>query len=417
MSTLYIRLPAYANIESLQSGSPLFCPFALASDGNRIEREGVAALAELGELVKRARNVTLLLAASDVTLLRIKMPPLSGARLRAALPNLVEDRLMSDPAECVVVAGAMHEGLRTVGVVQRNWLELLARTLRSLGARKLSALPAQLCLPLQGEAVAAAVSEHGTDIDLTLRTGPQEGMGVSIVADQPETAAVEVMQTLSALVPQAPVVMYVPPTRQGDYQDSLHLASALEQRITLHADSWAHWIAGAQEAGLDMIGGLGGSSAPGFEWRRWRWPLVLAAGLLLVNIAGLNIDWLGMQREAEALRTGMIQNYRAAFPEDKVIVDPLAQARQKVAAARNAGGELAADDFLALTAALAEAWTNAAGGGTAPVAALDYRDRVLTVRLKPDADVQAEALQSALAARNLSVTQQGDGVWQIGRAR
>src|SRR5690606_18742610 len=130
----------------------------------------------------------------------------------------------------------MHEGLRTVGVVQRNWLELLARTLRSLGARKLSALPAQFCLSPQEDAVAAAVSEHGTDIDLTLRTGPQEGMGVAVVADQPETAALEVMQSLSALVPQERIVMYVPPARLRDYQDSLHLAHALEQRVTLHED-------------------------------------------------------------------------------------------------------------------------------------------------------------------------------------
>lgn len=416
MSTLYIRLPAYANIESLQAGSPLFCPFALASDGNRIEREGMAALAELGELVKRSRSVVLLLAASDVTLLRIKMPPLSGARLKAALPNLVEDRLMSDPAECVVVAGAMHEGLRTVGVVQRNWLELLARTLRSLGARKLSAVPAQLCQPLQEDAV-AAVSEHGTDIDLTVRTGSEDGMGVAIVAEQPESAAFEVLQTLDALVPQAPVAVYVPQTRLRDYQDSLHLANTLEQRITLHSDSWARWIAGAQGAGLDMMSGLVSGGGSGFEWRRWRWPLALAAGLLLVNIAGLNIDWLGMQREAEALRAGMIQNYRAAFPQDTVIVDPLAQARQRAAAARNAGGELAPDDFLALTAALAEAWSGTGGSGPALVAALDYRDRVLTVRLKADANVQPDALQTALAARNLSVTQQGDGIWQIGRPR
>ena len=97
----------YLVCPGLQPGMPLYCHYAAASPGGAIEREGVAALSELAEQVKRAQRVVLLLAASDVTLLRIKMPPLSGAKLRAALPNLVEDRLMSDPEECVVVAGWM----------------------------------------------------------------------------------------------------------------------------------------------------------------------------------------------------------------------------------------------------------------------------------------------------------------------
>ena len=412
MSNLYIRLPSHVAAEGLQPGMPLYCHFAIATTGGAIEREGVAALSELAEPVKRAQRVVLLLAASDVTLLRVKMPPLSGAKLRAALPNLVEDRLMSDPEECVVVAGEMHAGMRTVAVVSRNWLELLVRTLQALGARHISAIPAQLCLPFQGEAATAAVLEHGTDADMAVRLAEQEGIGLSIAADQPESLAFEAMQSLAAVVPAAPIVLYVPQSRVRDYQESMHIAPALEQRITLHADTWQRWVGGADKVGLDLMTGLGAGAGPKFDWKPWRWPLIIGAAVLLVNVIGLNVDWLRLKREAAALSNGMVQTYRSAFPKDPVVIDPLAQLRQKIAGAQRGTGQLAPDDFVALAAAFSEAWAST-GQGTAPVAGLEYRDRALTVKLKPGASVSMDQLSSALASRNLSITQPSAGVWQI----
>ncbi|MDP9109640.1 MAG: type II secretion system protein GspL, partial [Pseudomonadota bacterium] len=129
MSTLYIRLLSNAAAERLGELRQLHCPFALVSEPGAVEREGEATLADLAPMIAQAARVTVLLAASDVSLLRLKVPPLSPARLRAALPNLLEEKLMSDPADCVIVAGALSEGLRTVAVVQRAWLEQLASTL------------------------------------------------------------------------------------------------------------------------------------------------------------------------------------------------------------------------------------------------------------------------------------------------
>ena len=121
MTTLYIRYPAKASIEH---GAAQSCPFALVGDGGNLLQQGAAALGNLADLVASARRVVLLLAASDVTLLRVKVPPLSAARLKAALPNLVEEQVLGDPADCVLaVAPAVDSsGMRTVAVVQRAWL-------------------------------------------------------------------------------------------------------------------------------------------------------------------------------------------------------------------------------------------------------------------------------------------------------
>ena len=127
MSTLYIRLPSKAAAEASEHWTALPCPFALTSSTNAIEREGVAPLSDMASAVATAQRVVLIVAASDVTLLRVKTPPLSAAKLKLALPNLVEDQLMVDPDECVVVPGNFIDGLRTAAVMQRGWLEILSK--------------------------------------------------------------------------------------------------------------------------------------------------------------------------------------------------------------------------------------------------------------------------------------------------
>ncbi|HJV75826.1 MAG TPA: type II secretion system protein GspL [Noviherbaspirillum sp.] len=415
MSTLYIRLPSHSAAEDLQPGMPLYCEFALVANRGVIEREGVVALSEMSEVVKRAQRVVLLLAASDVTLLRLKIPPMSAVRLKTALPNLIEDQVMSDPAECVVVAGEMHSELRTVAVVARSWLEILRKTLLGLGAKSMVALPSQLCLPFQRGTVSAAASEHGADIAIAVRLAEQDGVGLAIMADQPESAAFEAMQSLAAMVPHAPIELYVPTTRLRDYEESLHIAPALQERIKLHPDSWQRWIDSADRVSLDLMSGLA-ASGPKLDWRPWRWPLILAAAVLAINVIGLNVSWLRLRNEAETLRTSMVQAYKMAFPKETVVVDPLAQLRQKMAAAQRDSGQIAPDDFLGLAAAFGEAWARS-GQGTAPVAALEYRERTLTVKLKAGSSISIEQIESALAAQNLSVVQSGAGVWQIRRAK
>jgi general secretion pathway protein L len=416
LSILYIRLPSKAAADIAQSETPLYCQFALASESGAVDRDGVAALSEMSELIGRASRVVLILAASDVTLLRVKVPPMSAARLRAALPNLIEDQLMNDPADNVVVAGETQDDLRTVAVVHRGWLELLSKTLFALRARSISAVPAQLCLPFQQDTAAAAITEYGQDIDVAVRLTQQEGLGLSIIVDQLETAPVEVIESLSAIVPRAPLNLYVPQTHVHTYEDALRVAPELNERIKVVADSWPRWIAGANKVSIDLMTGLGAAGGPKLNWRPWRWPLALAAALLLLNTVGLNVDWLRLRREADAINSSMVQTYRSAFPKETLVIDPVAQMRQKFAAAQRGSGQIAPDDFIALTAAFGEAWQGT-GQGAQAIGGIEYRDRSLSVKLKPDSNVPMDDIKTALAARNLTVTQPSANLWQIRSAQ
>lgn len=417
MSTLYIRHPSKAasDADTVLEVPP--CLFALVADNGAIEREGSATLAALSDAIRQAKRVVLLLAASDVSLLRVKVPPLSSARLKAALPNLVEDQLMSDPADCAFVAGPLSDGLRTVAVVQRAWLERLSGALTVQGARQLTVLPAQLCLPHQPGAATAAIAECAHETDITLRLSQQEGIGLSVTASG-AAAMPEVVTTLRMIVPQLPLTLYVPPASVGSYQQIA--SESGDAGLNVLPDSWSHWVTGANNLGLDLMVGLGAGAGPQTDWRPWRWPLGLALLLLMVNLFGLNLDWLRMKREAGLLRAGMTQTFQATFPKEQVIVDPMAQMRQKLAAAKHDAGQLAADDFTALAATFGDAWSSVMQSrkdAVPAIATLEYRERSLLVRFKPGADAPATEMSAALATRHAALAQTGAGVWQIRSAK
>jgi general secretion pathway protein L len=450
LSTLYIRLPSKATADSAPHWLALACPFALVSHGSAIERQGTAPLSDLSDTVAKSQRVVLLLAASDVALLHVQVPPLSSAKLKAALPNLVEDQLITDPSDCVVVAGGLSDGLRTVAVVQRAWLDILAKTLIAFGARHIAALPAQLCLSYQSGqssqpgSVTAAINERDADIDMTLRLSEQDGIGLTIIPvlsqaegpEQNQSAAREVIRTLCAIVPEAPITLYVPQSLVRAYQEVINdpIAQnkvALNKRINVFADNWSRWIAGANVTTLDLMAGLGAGTGPKLDWRPWRWPLALAAAVLVINAAALNIDWWRMKGEINSLRAAMIQIYKSAYPKESVIIDPIAQMQQKFAAAKHDSGLAAPDDFTAITAAFGEAWSSAvvAAGKTTAIAALEYRERSLFVRLKPalsrveglGGEAPTQQMKAALAKRNLALDlapeQSGAIVWQIRSAK
>ncbi|WP_395403547.1 type II secretion system protein GspL [Pseudoduganella sp. UC29_106] len=386
---------------------PHSCQFAMVGDGGNVMQQGAGALGNLGDLVAGARRVVLLLAAADVTLLRVKVPPLSGAKLKAALPNLVEEQILGDPADCVLaLAPATGDtGERVIAVANRAWLEVLVKALVAQGAHGISALPTQLCLPLQPGGASAALGLDDAGLELTLRTAQYEGMGLTL-PPQPEAA----LHTLRALACDAPVTLYVAPAVRAEYEKL-----ALEvPGIVVEEDHWAHRISAAKAVQLDLAAGLGAvSGASARMWQRWKWPVGIAVAALLVNIIGANVEWFRLRGEAATERQAMLQVFRAAYPNQPVTGDPVAQMRRNISVARAASGEGGGDEFTAVSAALAEALAMLPNREI--VAGLEYKERALIVKLKPNS-VDANGMsqvQAALAPRKLALLETGPGVWQV----
>ncbi|GAB3369761.1 type II secretion system protein GspL [Massilia agri] len=395
MTTLYIRHPARAE------GEGALCRFALVDDGGAIAQQGEGLLRNLGDMVAASRRVVVLLAGADVTLLAVQAPPLTGARLRAALPALVEEHILGDPLDAVLVAGpALPDGRRPVAVVQRDWFEPLVKALLGMGARAVAAMPSQLCLPLQPGSASAAIGAG----ELLLRQGQYEGLGLAL--DGNPSA---VLQTARALAGDAPLVLYVPHEQLGEYQALLAEAGP---GIALESDAWAHWIAGSKSSTLDLVPGLGTAGVAQRDWSRWRWPIRLAIAAIVVNIIGVNIEWLRLKREATAVREGMSQTFRNAYPNQPVI-DPVAQMQQNIARAKAAGGQVSSGEFGWMAGVLGE--TTRTLPRPPGIASMEFRERTLTVRVKPETVDPATTgqLRTALSARNLSLEETAPATWAI----
>jgi general secretion pathway protein L len=416
LTTLYIHLPCKATIDLASRWLDIACSYALVNDKNVIEREAVSSITNLSAAIAKAQQVVILLAASDVTLLQVSIPPLSAAKLKAALPNLVEDQLLGNPADCLVIAGEVSSGLRTVAVVQRAWLEKINQALISLGARHVSILPAQLCLPHKADRITAAVIQQSGNVDLTLRLSEQTGMGLALASQQPS----DVVQTLCAAIPELPITLYVAQADLPLYQAAINTA-ALQGRISLVANTWSVWVSGAHNTTLNLMTGLNSESNIKVDWRPWHWALILAVGILFINICALNYDWWQMSREAKNLHATMTQIYQARYPKESVIIDPIAQMQQKIAFAKRDAGLATPNDFTSLAAQFSEAWNNAAASNKPTISMLEYREHALLVSFKAGSNNDSEALlqkiQAALISHNLSLNvapaQAGTTTWQI----
>lgn len=429
MNTLYLRLPSSAGTKTVPVDSSLPCSFALASHQGVIARSGETRLSSLAATIADADRVVLLLAASDVTLLAIRTPPLSAARLKRALPNLVEEHLLDDPEQCVIVPGAAHGDVLPVAVMRRDRLQSLADICMAMGAKKLQAWPLQSCLPQQDRSIAvlheyANEQDNGAQgllLELGLHLAGQTSLGLSLHATDVLQGAQQAVTTLRLLQPHGPLTLLVPPQHATAYQQ------VADAEIDVQADDWKRWIAldaaadrGAPAGIINMMSALAIARSR-VDLSTWRLPLQLAAAVLLINTVALNADWWRLHREADTLKAGMVQTYRSRFPNERVILDPLLQMQQKIAVAHRAAGEPAPDDFLALSAGLASAWNALplAANSNGAIASLDYRDRSLSLKLKPQIqqddqfDAFQQQLQTALADRKLKLQQGAADTWQV----
>lgn len=349
------------------------------------------------DALAQIRRVILLADPRDCNLMRVTLPPLTGQKLAQALPNAVEDLLLTEVQNCALAAAsaAGSDGKRLVVACDRQWLEAAVLLFEKRNAQVLAIWPATLTLPWSTEQAMICCAYNG----YAVRTGPEDGIGWPAGEDDASRvdALVDLMNVLGAQLPpgQSLVVAATDQSWNAPVETAM---SALNRSVTVTR------IPAPGDTDIDLLpqvrARLRASALSRFDWYPWRLPAALAGATLVALLLGLNLHWMQMANEAKQLRSGIEQKFRQSFPETTAVVDPLLQMRRQVASLRAQGGVAGNDDFVPLLGRFGAALGTRANDA---LSGLEYRDGALKVTFKSGvADTE-----SARDQLRQSCTQQG----------
>lgn len=366
------------------------------AEGQRYTRLSIDAL----PAVKQA---TLIFDARDVTLIQIKLPPLAGAKLRQALPNAIEDRLLQDPQSCLIALGPVinDEGARLVGVIDRAWLDFVVGAFERRGIRVLRATPGQLTSTFEPETASIICVHDG----LAIRTAQDDGLGWS--AGSEAEHRIDTLNSALATVLVPP--MEIDPAAAAQIvDDEVGLLELLKPKglaatkivAMIEDDSWLEVVTEVarrlnlpvqmaslplpEKSSLNLLDGRAGSDVgrrfADINWRALRVPAALVGASLAVFLLGLNLHWGKLATEKSELRADMVNTFRETFPNARVVVDPLLQMEREVARMRASAGQTGSEDFMPLMVRFSQALGPQANDA---LTSLEYRDGRLLVSFQP----------------------------------
>ncbi len=337
MNTLILALPAAAALTD-----DTLLRFVLA----RQAQAGQSGEARLTEL-PAADEVVLLLPAQALSWHRLDLPRVARARMPQALAGLLEERLLSDPAQLhMAVAPDAAPGQPTwTAVCDKAWLQQALQCLESAGRPAHRVVP-QLAPLAQGEPPLWRVTGQA-EAGWLLRSGDDGVQCLPLDAEavqwlQPVAAATLAEPAVAAWAEQlagAPVGVCSEAQAWEQAADSrwnlaqFDLAPRHRQRwLSVPLRQWRLWWA-----------------AP--AWRPLRWGLLAC---VLAQLVGLNA-WAWQERAAlKAKQRALGQLLTQHFPALPV-VDPVLQMQRELSSLRRATSALAADDLEAMLGALVRA--------------------------------------------------------------
>jgi general secretion pathway protein L len=356
MPTLIILLPPRPRgaspdaVGSADAGSRAASDYAfvLSDDGLHVRTEGRAPANRL----PRADTVIAVIDDADVSWHRIKVPRVSGGRLRAALGGVLEEHLLEDDATVHLALAPQLAAGQTgwVAAVDKAWLAAELATIEKARVFVDRVVPSSW----PDERPSGHVCERLVDApqgDMMFTWADAEGVvtlptkGTLARAVLPDAARVAGRWSATPAVAApaehwlgAPVVAMRPTERALVAARSLWNLRQFD--LAPRHKGW-RWLADAWRR----------LRSP--AWKPVRWGL---GALALAHLLGLNLWAWHESRAIETKRAAMTTLLRSSFPQVRAVLDAPLQMQRETDALRAVAGRAGDADFEPLLEAAAVAW-------------------------------------------------------------
>ncbi len=412
MSTLAVSISPRPRLRAAtaQPAVPTAGDFAyvLSDDGLNVVREGRAAAA----LLPKAEHVVAVLDAADVSWHRIVCPKAPAARLAAALGGVLEDAVLDDAPllHFALAPGAKGGDTVWVAATDRAWLQGEIARLETGGRRVDRVVPAAWPDTPSGghfraaDEAAADSNASGTGgLLLTwahadgVATWPLQGGLARALLPQPLPEDARFSATPAAAAPAerwlgARVHVLTP---------AEHVLQAARSLWNLRQFGLAPSHRG-MNAVTDLLRRLRQPA-----WRPLRWGL---AGLVAVQLVGLNVAAWQQRRALDDKRAAMTLLLQTAHPQVRAVLDAPTQMQRETDALRAAAGRPGEGDLEAALQAAASAWPP-----QQPVQTLGFQAGQLTLATPGWNAAQVADFRNAIGPAGW-VVEAGDGRITLTRA-
>jgi general secretion pathway protein L len=366
-----------------------------------------AATTQAGEtpiaLLPRAAAVDLVFDSADVFVTAIEAPKLSDAKMRQALPNILEDRLLSESSDLhfAFQAPSRASGSTTVAAQPKVAVSVIDRVLltraldvfNEIGIRPRAAYSEIYAVPAPAAAVLAVRVDRGRGI---ARSGRHEGFAFDLEGTGlPPPVALAVRQLG---VKRVWVFGRDAAKLQGGSNETGAQIDVSQRDVDLSAADGAVNLLQGPFAQGGLFGGLSIAGLPRMTLANMKAPLIWAGVAAATFIIGMNAYFLKLETESRDLRTQMETAFRSTFPGANPLGDPglvVLQTQRELGGLRARAGLASADDFSVLNAQLAQLLSSAPLGS---VAGIEFREGALKVKFKPGT-ADNPGLQNALRAQ------------------